>query len=70
MKNSSPDNVVLSHGSCSNIESEYYPPHHTILNIECEADRGNIADIGTGHCWQLARYCLLKILSPKLYCQQ
>ena len=28
MKNTSPDNVVLSHGSCSNIESEYYPPHH------------------------------------------
>ena len=28
--------------------------HPTILNIECEAERGNIADIGTGHCWQLA----------------
>ena len=28
MENSNPDNVVLSHGSCSNIESEYYPPHH------------------------------------------
>ena len=27
--------------------------HPTILNIECEAERGNIADIGTGHCWQL-----------------
>ena len=46
MKNTSLDNVVLSHGSCSNIESEYYPP--TILNIECEAERGNIAYIGTG----------------------
>ena len=29
--------------------------HPTILNIECEAERGNIADIGTGHCWQLAQ---------------
>ena len=42
--------------------------HPTILNIECEAERGNIADIGTGHCWQLAR-CWgqsLHIITPLL----
>ena len=53
--------------------------HPTILNIECEAERGNIADIGTGHCWPgagvshyalLPLCCFMKILPPKLYCQQ
>jgi len=38
--------------------------HPTILNIECEAERGNIADIGTGHCWPgagVSHYALLPL---------
>ena len=68
MKNSSPDNAMSCCLTAPAPTLSLNITHPTILNIECEAERGNIADIGTGHCWQLAR-CWgqsLHIITPLL----